>query len=382
MERHRIPNRFSRSFAALPIACAIVAVGFVVICPTSVCLADEDEAYHERLEFDSASGEWVATAPPIPGTEEGDLAVARSLLARGEFKDAREAFESWFELYPGSSHWPEALFYAAETEVSAEDAKTKAGDLMKAYDWLEELLEGWPGTHLADRAIRKEMIIAEMFLFKKHKRKVWKGVFWFSATEEALEILSRIIDDWARNTPIAEQALRLKADYHYLEGEFEEAELAYARLMRDYPRGRYSKVALLRSGESAFARFPGVDFDDADLLEAEVYLTDFHEQYPQEAADFMVPSLLSRIRDSRAEKEYRIARYYEKTQKLNAAVFYYRLVEANWPATTWATESRNRLIALGAITPEDWEDEFSDDEEPTEPIEPAVSYDAAGTEGG
>jgi len=61
----------------------------------------------------------------------------------------------------------------------------------------------------ADRAIRKEMIIAEMLLFKGRKQKIWKGMLWLSGKEEALQMLDRIIDEWARDTPVAEQAHRL-----------------------------------------------------------------------------------------------------------------------------------------------------------------------------
>jgi outer membrane protein assembly factor BamD (BamD/ComL family) len=173
-----------------------------------------------------------------------------------------------------------------------------------------------------------------------------------SGKEEALQMLDRIIDDWARDTPVAEQALRLKGDYHYLNGEFDEAELAYARLARDFPRGRYHKLAMLRSGQSAFARFPGIEFDSADLLEAEVYLTDFQERYPQDAGEYGVPQQLNRIRETRAQKEYTIGRYYEKTRAVDAAAFYYDLVVQTWPETTWAAEARSRLVALGALEPE------------------------------
>lgn len=310
------------------------------------------QTYQERLEYDASAGAWKEIAPPIPGTEEGDLALARSLLARTEYAEARKAFKAWFKTYPYSMHWPEALFYAAETEISAEDQKPKSGHLIQAYTWLEELLDGWPGTELADRAIRKELIIAELLLFKGRKQRVWKGTLWLSGADEAISMLDRIIDDRARDTPTAEQALRLKADYHYMAGDFEEAEAAYARITRDFPRGRYAKFSLLRAGESALARFPGVEFDDSDLLEAEVYLRDFQSRHPEEAGEAMVPQLLSRIDESRAEKDYRVAQYYERTKALEAAVFYYRLVDREWAATTWGAQAHQRLIDLGAIEPE------------------------------
>lgn len=342
------------------------AVIVFVLATTSIAVAtDNKQTYQERLEYDAKTGEWREVAPPVPGTEAGDLALGRSLLAQSRFEDARKAFKNWFETYPDSPHYPEALFYAAETEVSAEDQKPRSGHLIKAYEWLEELLDGWPGTELADRAIRKELIIAELLLFKGRKQKIWKGTLWLSGEEEALTMLDRIIDDRARDTPIAEQALRLKADYHYANGDFEEAELAYARLMRDFARGKYAKFSLLRAGESALARFPGVEFDDADLLEAEVYLKDYQSKYPREAAEAMVPQLLTRVDESRAEKEFRVAQYYERTKALDAAVYYYKLVDQDWEQTTWGAQAHQRLIALGAMEPDGLP--LDDDDAPPEP---------------
>ena len=95
-----------------------------------------------------------------------------------------------------------------------------------------------------------------------------------------------------------------------------------------------------------------MEFDDADLLEAEVYLKDFRQKYPQDAGAEQVPQTLARINDQRAEKDYRVARYYERVRQPDAAIYYYRLVEKDWAASTWATEARSRLVALGAVAPE------------------------------
>ncbi len=322
----------------------------------STALGQEDDTYQERLEFDAKSGQWREVAPPIPGTDAGDLAIARSLLAKNAFKKARKEFQQWFKTYPDSPLLPEALYYAAETEVSADDAKPRAGDLVKAYEWLEQLIAGWPSTELSDRALRKELIIAEMLLFKNRKQKIWKGMLWLSGREEGLQILDRIIDQTARETQLAEQALRLKADYHYLRGDFEEAETAYARLMRDFPRGRYHKIAMLRSGDSAMARCPGAEFDEADLLEADAYFRDFQAKYPKDAAENNIPLRLSGVNERLAEKEYTIGRFYERTHNRSAAIYYFKYVIDRFEGTVWATEAQSRLIALGVAQPETTED--------------------------
>lgn len=331
-------------------------------------VAQVNDTYRERLEYDVNTGEWIEIAPPVPGTDGGDLAIARALLAQNQYKDARKAFEKWFETYPESPLRREGLFYSAETEIMAEDADPKNGDLMQAYDWLEEILSAWPGSELADRAVRREIIIAEMLLFKDRKQRKLKGALWLGAEDEALTMLSKVSDTWAPGTPVAEQALRLKADYHYQAGQFDEAEITYARLMRDFPRGRYHKISLLRSGQSALARFPGVEFDSADLLESEVYLRDFQSQYPQESGAYRVPQTLMRIQDSLAEKDFKVGQFYERTEKLDAAAYYYRHVMGTWPDSTWASQSQERLVAIGGTQPAPTDTDLGDiDLTPTEP---------------
>jgi len=323
----------------------------IVLIATVPTPAQDENSYNERLEYDVTTGTWVEIPPPVPGTDAGDLAIARALLAKNEYGDARDAFDDWFDTYPESSLRDEALFYAAETEIAAEDANPKSGDLIQAHEWLEEVTEAWPGSDISDRALRRQLIIAEMLLFKDRKQRMLKGTLWLTAEEEALQILSKITDEWANGKPVAEQALRLKGDYHYQNGEFEEAELTYARLMREFPRGRYRKISLLRSGQSALARFPGVEFDDADLLEADVYFRDFQTQYATEAEAYRVPQTLQRIQDSLAHKEFTVASFYEHTRRLDSAAYYYRYIIDSWPESTWAAQSRERLVAIGATGP-------------------------------
>ena len=325
---------------------------FVLLASVATAVAQDEASYSERLEYDVATGTWVEIPPPVPGTDAGDLAIARSLLAKNEYGDARDAFKDWFKAYSESTLRREALFYAAETEIAAEDADPKSGDLIQAHEWLEEVIEAWPGTDLADRALRRQLIIAEMFLFKDRKQRLLKGTIWLTAEEEALKILSKITDEWANGKPVAEQALRLKGDYHYQNGEFDEAELTYARLMREFPRGRYRKISLLRSGQSALARFPGVEFDDADLLEADVYFRDFQSQYSDRSRGLSrAADLAAHSRQPRAHKEFTVASFYERTRRLDAAAYYYRYVIDSWPESTWAAQSRERLVAIGADGP-------------------------------
>ncbi len=301
------------------------------------------EQYAERLTYDPVTGEWLELPPPRPGTPEGELEMARSILARAESKrdlrKARKLLEKWVRTYYDSPHYPEALFYFA-------DAQFQLGNFMKAYELLERLLDDYGTTELADRALRTEIVIAEVFLSGRW-RKVWGGMIRLPADEEALDILERIATNRAPGTPYAEQAIKIKADYYYAKGEFLDAEQEYARLAREFPRSRYVKLALLRSAQSAFASFHGVKFDDGALIEAEERFEQFRRKYPKAAEEENVPLLLEQIRNSRAHKEFTIGKYYERTKHPRAAAFYYRNVIEFWPDTTWAVMAEGRLGRLG-----------------------------------
>lgn len=322
----------------------LLIAAIVSVLAAAARAADVGPAGQQRgqIVYDPKTGDWKETPPPEPGTERGDLDIARQYLAERNYAKARRALRNWLKTYPDSELRPEALFNAADTEVYAGN-DGRSNDLWQAYEWYEEILSGGPGTELADRAVRRELIVAEMFLFKNHKRKVFKGLFRVSARDEALSMLDRIIDDHAAGTPLAEQAIRMQADYHFTHGEFDEAERAYARLARDFPRGKYEKLALERSADSALASFSGVEFDDAPLLEAEERFVQFQSRYPKAAEEQGVAEKLDRIRDSRAEKEFRIGEYYVRARKPDAAAFYYRSVVAHWPGTIWAEKAAARL---------------------------------------
>ncbi|MBN1344945.1 MAG: outer membrane protein assembly factor BamD [Phycisphaerae bacterium] len=349
-----------------------LTVGLVVASLSGPLLGAKKQAteqFAERLTYDPATGEWLELAPPEPGTPDGDLELARATLARGDgakdFRRARKLLQNWVKTYYDHPRFVEALFYYA-------DAEFQLGNLMKAYELYERLLDDYGATELAQRALRNELVVAEVYLSGRW-RKVWKGMIRLPAYDEAMDILERIATNRAPGTPLAEQAIKTKADYYYAKGEFADAEEEYARLAREFPRSRYVRLASLRSAQAAFASFPGVKFDDAALVEAEERFEQFRKRYPQAAEEENVPLLLEQIRNSRAHKEYTIGRFYERTKHPRAAAFYYRSVMQYWPDTTWASLAQGRADHLGF-----GEERASDVEEtpmqPMTPLGPALPF--------
>lgn len=291
------------------------------------------------LTYDSESKKWIESPPPPPGTAEGDLHRIRVLNKDKKFRAAMKAVKEFIKDYgTRDANYPAVLIAKAESLIGRED-------YYKAHRELQSFLDQFGGMGLTTEALRLEFVIAETYLTGV-KRKLW-GLRWLSGEDVALEILDMISAEYPESR-IAEYAVKTKADYLFAKGDHAIAELEYARLMREYPRSRYDQFALRRSAEAALASFGGVEYDEAALIEAEERYRDYQSRYPGAAERDNVALILRTIRERRAQKTLTVADYYERTDHVTSAIFYYRIVSQEWPDTTAATKASARLELLGA----------------------------------
>jgi outer membrane protein assembly factor BamD (BamD/ComL family) len=292
------------------------------------------------LTYDSERKDWVETPPPAPGTAEGDLHAIRTLIKDVEFRKALAAIKKFVKTY-GQSHvlYPDALIAKAEALIGRKDYH-------KAHLTLQEFLNQFAGMGLTSEALRLEFVIAETYLAGA-KRKVM-GLPLLSGEDLAFGILDEISVDYPE-AELAELAIKTKADYLFRKGEHSLAELEYSRLLREFPQSRYHQFCFRRSAEAALASFQGIDYDDTALIEAEERYRDYQRAYPAAAQHEGVDLILDGIREARAEKEFTVGQYYERTDHLRSAVFHYDLIRQRWPDTLAATKATSRLQLIGAL---------------------------------
>jgi tetratricopeptide (TPR) repeat protein len=294
------------------------------------------QQYRERQVLDPDTGEWVTEeiTEEAPGDE---LGQARALLAEGTPAKARKLLQSWLKAN-GEDHerYYEAVYLLGETWFESKD-------YYRAYGQYELVVEN-TGGELFHTALYRERDVALAFL-SGQKRIVWR-IFRFPATDEAIDILDRI---WERapGTRLGEEALRTKADFRFNKGEMDLAQDEYANLARQFPNGRYTQFAMMRSAVAAEAAFPGIKFDDRPLLEADERYKQVQAAYPTYAERENVPQRLEGIRQQRGAKDLDIGKWYERTRQKAAAEYYYRLVLKDWGDTLAAAEARQRLRAMG-----------------------------------
>lgn len=293
------------------------------------------------LTYDPDRKEWVELPPPAAqGTPEGDLHRIRVQIKDGRYRKALSAIKNFVNTYgQEDSHYPAILIAKAEALIGGRKYD-------QAHEVLQNFLGEFSGVQLTSEALRLEFVVAEAYLAGA-KRKLL-GLRLLSGTDVAYRILDEIPTDYP-DSEYAELAIKTKADHLFRQGEHAFAELEYGRLIREHPRSRYHEFALARSAEAAMASFRGVEYDEAALIEAQDRFEEYRLRYPASAQRDRVDAILDSIREMRAGKDFRVGRYYERTQHLASAVWYYERVRQDWPDTIAKTRATERLERLGLL---------------------------------
>lgn len=300
--------------------------------------ADEPEHRRETLELDVQKGAWEEVAAPVPGTADGDLAIARTLQSKQHYRRAERAIHRWIKAYgPEHELYPRAALLRTENMIAQRD-------YYKAHRRLTDFLSTYSGTEFEEEALTQEFVIAEVFL--SGTRRKFLGMRILKAEDIGLAIL----DDIAVNHPgtrLGELAIVTKANYYFRTGDFTMAEFEYNQLVENYERSRYTRPSLLQGARAALASFGGIRFDDAPLIEADDRFRRYLTLYPGSAEQEGIGLILEDIEETRAAKELAIGRYYARAGHPEAAEFYYRSTQEHWPESVAAIHAAEELTKLG-----------------------------------
>ncbi len=290
----------------------------------------------EKYIFDQNTHKWVP-AEQIEKPYEGILGQAQELMARGKYRKAEKLLKKFLKQDIDDKDRRAAMLLFG-------DCAFLRGRFMKAHKRYSRLIDTYPDTREFAIALRRELDIARAWL--AGKKQLVFGFLPMGAEDEALDVLSMIEQNGAGHR-IAEVALKEKADYFFRTGQFELAEMAYRRLAKEYRSKRYRQYAMYRSAAAALASFPGIAFDDTPLLEASELYKEYLENFPNDSKKPEIRTILEQIRDRRAHKEFAVGKFYERIRKIDAAVYYFRVVTKLWPDTLWAQRAQAELERLG-----------------------------------
>jgi outer membrane assembly lipoprotein YfiO len=294
----------------------------------------------EPRTWEFRDGQWPEVAAP-GGTQarpasEPTLARVEQLLEQRRAREARGLVLNWLLNNRQHPLRDQGLLLMAESLY-------QLGDRIKAFYYLDELLDTYPESPLFVPALEKQFRIADSFLSGFRGR--FLGLRIIGYEDEAIEMLFRI-QMRAPGSQLAERALLRTADHYYATAQYDLASDVYGRYADRYPRSPVLDRVLLRQAFANLAQFRGVRFDPTPVVDAREQLSVILTRFPDTAEQENVPGVIERIDRTLARKLYITGDFYQRTGKPSAAAYLYEQVLKQYPDTPEAELAQARLVRL------------------------------------
>lgn len=261
---------------------------------------------------------------------------ANQLYKDKNLDDALEQLDDLLKKHPNSHIAPEAQYLMG---VINEEKR----DYYKAFQAYRKLLEVYPHSERQDEVIEREFRIANLFLSGRKAKLM--GLEILPSLPKAVEVFEHIV----LNAPYSEfgdeAQFRLGVAYKK-SGKFAEAMEAFQSVVDNYPQSDLVTEARYQLAETAFSRSNVQARDERALESAAHHVDRFLMRYPDANVTEKAAKLRQEIDEKNAERNYRIALYYEKDKYLSSALLYYRDVAKRYPHTKWGVKSKEKLASL------------------------------------
>lgn len=310
----------------------------------------------------TGTGQTVPTNPAMVKAQ-ADLDEALQLYRQGEYARARGIFH---RLAEDKKNTPQL---AEEARYHEAECYRKEGTLPSAADTYRRLLQDFPMGLYREQSCRRLFDIAcywlidtnnQMQAYEEQKQGkrwiVWPELVHFDKSKplldergRALQLLEQV--HYSDPTgPTAPEALYLLGRVHFYLGNYREADHNFTQLMqmyKDSPKAaEAAELAIIAKNMST----GGPDYDGRKVSEAMTMVHQARQFFPELAKDQEKSAFLDRqmvnLTLHMAERDFRTAEFYRRTNHLGSAYWYYEIVRRRYPGTSYAERASQKMEEL------------------------------------
>lgn len=264
---------------------------------------------------------------------------------RPQFAEAAELFESAAEKWPESELEQDAFHMAGESYFFADhywDAETN----------YEQLLKSYPNSKYIDAVQPRRFAIAQYWLelHRKDPMAFYELNFFDEATptRDAFGHAMRVYDRIRLDDPtgkLADDATLALGNAHFAAGKFMKADEYYADLRKTFPSSEHQFQAHFLGLKAKLEAYQGPDYSADALIGAEKLVDQIRKQFPVEAQQEReyLDREAARIRYLKAERDWLMAKRFDRRTEYGAAKHYLTSLAAEYPETPFGERARQRL---------------------------------------
>jgi outer membrane protein assembly factor BamD (BamD/ComL family) len=302
----------------------------------------------------------VPVKAPRRGSPEARMIIAREAFGRQDYAKAERVFH---RVGDNEKNPPklveEAKFYEAESQRLQED-------LPKAAATYTDLMNRFPRNPYREQALQHMYNIANYWLndtreeMKEYEEKE-QGKRWvvvprfvsFDKTKPTFDREGRAIQllESVRfgdiNGPLADKSLYLCGSVKFFEEDYADADYFFTQVVEKHKDSDVAEKALKLAIASKHMSTGGPDYDGRKVAEARILVQRALNNYPDMNKDGYLSGQLEGIAKQQAEKDFRMAEFYERTGHPGSAVWMYEIVVRRYPGTgvdKLAAERRDAIL--------------------------------------
>lgn len=307
---------------------------------TSAVLSLLSLSFHSTLfaywVWSPEAGKFINSEETIQGTAEEQYNYAMEFYKKKDFKEAGKQFRLLLKAYPASQAASEAQFRLGVVQE-------ELGDYNRAFRAYRDLLQKYPSSDRVAEAVKREFRIGNLFLSGR-KAKVL-GLEILPSGPKAVEVFKHLV----ATAPFSEWGdkaqFQLGLAYKKI-NQFDEALDAFQGVIDRYPESKLVPQARFQIADTAYLQSVALTRDQKVIDRASEEIDRFLTHYPDSGVSDKAAKLRQEIDEKNAEKNYRIALFYENENFLDSAFVYYRDVSSRYPHTQWGEKALKRLEAL------------------------------------
>lgn len=212
-----------------------------------------------------------------------------------------------------------------------------------SYKWFQQFLINFPKTERLNDVINRELEIGFKFI-NGAKRSLW-GFYIIPSYDLGVKIVRETLKKYPYTEHSEEHHFKLAG--HLFGGEYyDEALTEYEGFIKVYSKSKLVPDAEYRMAQCYVLMYQGYGFEVTPLAEAYKITSKFAEKYPDSAINNDVRKLHERIVNLLAQRDYEVAMFYIRTDKVKSARIYLDSVIKNYPETKWAKDASATLTEL------------------------------------
>ncbi len=278
-------------------------------------------------------GKWINPKKAAKDTPEEQFNWALEFYNINNLDRAIEEFEKLPANFPNSRLSAEGVYYIGL-------CWQQKGDLAKAADAYQRMIDHYPYSDRIKDAVKREFDIANEFA-NGSKVKVL-GVPALPGQDKALELYKHIV----KNAPFGtygDQAQFKIGDLYKSQGEYEDAQKAYQMVVDDYPNSDLVTKARYEIADCSMEASKKAQYDEKAAQRAIEEYQGFKQNFPENKQAVEADEAIKALREKNAMTNLETAAFYEKQKKYKSAEVYYEEIVRQYPETPAAEQAKKRM---------------------------------------